>query len=479
MIPENPVAAQDRVPVAVGFQTESDPSSSPALAGHGITFRQATGVWAYIGLNSFGGPTGQIAVMHKVLVEQKRWISEERFLHALNYCMLLPGPEAMQLATYVGWLMHRTLGGLIAGVLFILPGFVAILALSVAYTLFSDVSIVQSVLFGLKAAVLAIVAEAVIRIGKRVLRNRLMYAIAVSSFIAIFVFDVPFPAIILAAAMLGLVGDRFRPTLFEVIRFKEAKEAGAGTSYATDITDLSHTRPTLGGATRTLAIWLPLWFGPVVGLHLWLGADNIHAEQSLFFSKAAIVTFGGAYAVLAYMAQQAVEVYGWLEPGEMLTGLGMAETTPGPLIQVVQFVGYMGAYREPGPLHPVTAGVVASALTTWVTFVPCFLWIFLGAPFVERIRGIRSLTAALSTITAAVVGVVLNLAVWFALHTLFGKLSVIETAGAKISIPVLDTISWPALVVAAIAAVLLFRLHWGVVRVLLAAVALSVVWDLI
>jgi chromate transporter len=446
---------------------------------HGIALGEATRVWAYVGLNSFGGPTGQIAVMHKVLVEQKRWISEERFLHALNYCMLLPGPEAMQLATYVGWLMHRTLGGLIAGVLFILPGFAAILALSVAYTLFSDVSVVQSVLFGLKAAVLAIVAEAVVRIGKRVLRNRLMHAIALSSFIAIFVFDVPFPVIILGAGALGLIGDRFRPALFEVISFKEAKEAGAGTSYATDIADLSHTRPSLAGATRTLAIWLILWFGPVIGLHLWLGADNIHAEQSLFFSKAAVVTFGGAYAVLAYMAQQAVEVYGWLEPGEMLTGLGMAESTPGPLIQVVQFVGYMGAYREPGPLHPIAAGVVASALTTWATFVPCFLWIFLGAPFVERIRGIRSLTAALSTITAAVVGVVLNLAVWFALHTLFGEFRVIEAAGARLSVPVLATISGPAMVVAAVAAVLVFRFHMGVGRVLLVSVTMSVLWGLL
>jgi chromate transporter len=442
--------------------------------GHGITLGEAAGVWAYIGLNSFGGPTGQIAVMHKVLVEQKRWISEERFLHTLNYCMLLPGPEAMQLATYVGWLMHRTLGGLLAGILFILPGFTAILALSVAYTLFSDVSVVQSVLFGLKAAVLVIVAEAVIRIGKRVPRNRLMYAIALLSFIAIFVFDVPFPVIILAAGALGLVGDRFRPALFEVIRLKEAKEAGAGTGYATDTADLSHTRPSLAGATRTLAVWLPLWFGPVIGLHLWLGADNVHAEQSLFFSKAAVVTFGGAYAVLAYMAQQAVEVYGWLEPGEMLTGLGMAETTPGPLIQVVQFVGYMGTYREPGSLHPVAAGMVVSVLTTSVTFVPCFLWIFLGAPFVERIRGIRSLTAALFTITAAVVGVVLNLAVWFALHTLFGELKVIEGAGARLSIPVLSTISWPAVVIGAVSSVLVFRFHWGVLRVILIAVAVSI-----
>ena len=457
------------------------PRSQPIQEGkgHGVTLREAVGVWAYVGLNSFGGPTGQIAVMHKVLVEQKRWISEDRFLHALNYCMLLPGPEAMQLATYVGWLMHRTLGGLIAGVLFVLPGFLAILALSVAYTLFHDVSVVQSLLFGLKAAVLAIVVEALLRIGRKVLHNGLMYAIAGASFLAIFVFGVPFPAIILCAGLLGLLGARVRPDLFEVIRFKEAREDAEGVRYATDRADLAHTRPRASRTLVTLVVWLTLWLGPVVALHVVRGADDVFTQQAWFFSKAAVVTFGGAYAVLAYMAQQAVEVYGWLAPGEMLAGLGMAETTPGPLIQVVQFVGYMGAHRDPGSLHPVGAGVLASILTTWVTFVPCFLWIFVGAPFVERIRGIRSLTAALSTITAAVVGVVLNLAAWFALHTLFAEVRTVETGVVRLSVPVLTTISWPAVVIAAVSGVLLLRLHWGVLRVLLVAVVLSVLWGFV
>ncbi len=448
--------------------------------GHGVGWPEAFRVWSYIGLNSFGGPTGQIAVMHKVLVEQKRWISEERFLHALNYCMLLPGPEAMQLATYVGWLMHRTRGGLLAGALFVLPGFLAILALSIAYTLFRDVTIVESLLFGLKAAVLAIVVEAVIRIGRKVLHNPLMYGVAAAAFIAIFVFQTPFPIIIVGAALLGYFGDRVRPDLFEVIRFKTAAADPHAGRYATDLADLSHTRPSTTERTaRTLAIWLTIWLAPVAGLHLWLGADHVYAAESWFFSKAAVVTFGGAYAVLAYIAQQAVEVYAWLEPGEMLTGLGLAETTPGPLIQVVQFVGYMGAYREPGALPPLAAGVVASVVTTWVTFAPCFLWIFVGAPFVEHLRGKRSLSAALSTITAAIVGVVLNLAMWFALHTLFTDLREIEGAGARLIYPALESLDWRAAAIAAVAAILLFRFHWGVLRVLAVAVAMSVALGLV
>ena len=437
-------------------------------------------MWTYIGLNSFGGPTGQIAVMHKVLVEQKRWVGEERFLHALNYCMLLPGPEAMQLATYVGWLMHRTPGGLMAGVLFVAPGFLSILALSIAYTQFRGVGVVESLLFGLKAAVLAIVVEAVIRIGRRVLRNGLMYAIAAASFVAIFFFKIPFPLIIVSAGVLGFLGDRLRPDLFEVIRFKAAAAAGAAAeSYAADLADPAHTRPSVGQAARTLLVWGTLWFAPVIALHLWLGPQSVFAAESWFFSKAATVTFGGAYAVLGYIAQQAVEVYGWLAPGEMLTGLGMAETTPGPLIQVVQFVGYLGAYREPGSLSPLAAGVLASLLTTWVTFVPCFLWIFLGAPYVEGLRGKRSLSAALSTITAAVVGVVLNLAVWFALHTLFSELRIFEGYGMTLRVPIIRAIDWPALAIAALSALLIFRLHWGVLRVLGVAVALSVAWFLV
>ncbi|MFG0328479.1 MAG: chromate efflux transporter [Phycisphaerales bacterium] len=445
---------------------------------HGVSLASACRVWAYIGLNSFGGPTGQVAVMHKVLVDQNRWISEERFLHALNYCMLLPGPEAMQLATYVGWLMHRTLGGLIAGTLFVLPGFISILVLSIAYTQFRDLTLVQGLLFGLKAAVIAIVAEAVIRIGRKVLRNRVMYIIAAISFVAIFFFGVPFPAIILSAGAIGFIGDRFRPDLFEVLRFKQANNGAPQTEYLTDHAATPPARPALWRTVSTLLIWGALWFTPVVLLHAWAGPTNVFAAQSWFFSKAAVVTFGGAYAVLAYIAQQAVEVYHWLEPGEMLTGLGMAESTPGPLIQVVQFVGYMGAYRDPGELDPVVAGVVSSVLTTWVTFAPCFLWIFVGAPYVEYIRGKRSLTAALSTITASVVGVVLNLSVWFALHTLFGELVEGAIAGARFPVPVFSTIDIPALLIAAMAALLIFRWHWGVLQVLGVSVVLGSAWTL-
>lgn len=454
--------------------------SPPTPAPTPVTLREAVRVWAYIGLNSFGGPTGQIAVMHKVLVEQKRWVSEERFLHALHYCMLLPGPEAMQLATYIGWLMHRTLGGLIAGVLFILPGFVSILALSIVYSEFGDTTLVGGLLFGLGAAVLAIILEAVVRIGRRVLHNGLMVGVAAVSFGAIFFLGVAFPVIILGSALLGLVGDRVRPDLFEVLRFKTAKASDAPELvYACDLCDTSHTRPSIARSVGVLAVWLPLWLGPVVALHLWLGAGNVFAEQSLFFSKAAVVTFGGAYAVLAYIAQQGVEVYGWLLPGEMLTGLGMAETTPGPLIQVVQFVGYMGASREPGVLGPIGAGVLASVLVTWVTFVPCFLWIFLGAPYMETLRSRKSLTAALSTITAAVVGVVLNLGVWFALHTLFGEVGEHRWQALTLPVPRWQTIDWAALGIAVLAAVCLLRLHWGVLRVLALGTALGLVWTFV
>jgi len=460
---------------------------------HSISFREAARTFAYIGLNSFGGPAGQIAVMHKVLVEEKRWISEERFLHALNYCMLLPGPEAMQLVTYVGWLLHRTRGGLVAGLLFVLPGFVAILALSIAYTTFQGVGVVEGLLFGLKAAVLAVVAEAVIRIGKRVLKNGVMYAVAAGAFLAIFVFEVPFPVIIASAALLGFVGGRLRPELFAVLKAKGANGGGQGgaagntITYATDGLNpatADHTRPTFARAIGVLAVWIPLWLVPVFALRFWLGPTSVFTQQAEFFSKAAVVTFGGAYAVLAYVAQQAVDVYGWLKPGEMLTGLGMAETTPGPLIMVLQFVGYTGAYRDAGvatsggALHPVLAGVLASVLVGWVTFTPCFLWIFLGAPYVEHVRGRKSLTAALSCITAAVVGVVLNLAVWLAIHTLFKTVTEQDWNGARLTVPDVRTLDAPALVIAAISAWMIFRLHWGVLKTLALATVLGVAWFL-
>jgi len=440
-----------------------------------VSWREALRTWAYIGVHSFGGPAGQIAVMHKVLVEKKKWISEERFLHALHYCMLLPGPEAMQLATYIGWLMHRTLGGLVAGTLFVLPGFVSILALSLAYTLFRDVGVIQSMLFGLKAAVLVIVIEALIRIGRRALRSPLMSVVAAASFLAMFLFDAPFPLVIGVAALVGLLGSRLAPRLFAVKESRDESSEQDGV-YLTDHIDASHTRPSAARTLGVLAVWMPLWLGPVVLLGAMLGWNNIFAAQAVFFSKAAVVTFGGAYAVLSYIAQQAVEVHHWLEPGEMLTGLGFAESTPGPLIQVVQFVGYMGAYRNPGELHPLMAATLASMLVTWVTFTPCFLWIFLGAPYMESVRKNVALRAALMSVTAAVVGVILNLALWFSLHTLFSEVRTSEWGAMRVLWPVPGSVDVPAAVIAAIAGIAIFRFRTGIMLTLAIAVAASLIW---
>lgn len=438
-----------------------------------MTWREALRVWVYIGVHSFGGSAGQIAVMHKVLVERTKWISEDRFLHALNYCMLLPGPEAMQLATYMGWLLHKTRGGIVAGTIFVLPGFLSILALSIAYTTLRDVGFVQSMLMGLQAAVLVIVIEALLRISKRALGRPMMYAIAGASFLAVFALGVPFPLIIGGAALIGFIGAKLFPNQF----------TGAHTASASkqddDLVahlDLAHTRPSARKALGVLALWLPLWLVPVLALGLTLGWDNIFAREALFFSKASTVTFGGAYAVLSYIAQQAVEVQHWLEPSEMLTGLGMAETTPGPLIQVVQFVGYMGAYRQPGAMHPLVAATLASALVTWVTFVPCFLWIFLGGPYMESLRGRDSLRGALSAITAAVVGVILNLAIWFALHTLFRNIEELHWHGVRLLKPDLASVDLAAIVIALVAGVAMFAFRRSILTTLAIAVALSALW---
>ncbi|MGI8981948.1 MAG: chromate efflux transporter [Pirellulaceae bacterium] len=385
-------------------------------------FREAFWVWCRVAALSFGGPTAQIAVMHRVLVEEKKWISEHRFLHALNYCMLLPGPEAQQLAVYIGWLLHGTRGGLVAGTLFILPGFVAIMVLSILYVLAQSQEaaalshIVNAVFYGLKPAVAAIVAEAVIRIGKKVLKNRVMVAIAALAFVGIFVFELPFPAIILAAGVTGFLGGKLWPGTFQVV-----KPHGEGPDDERRAVDsaAAKARPTLARGLLVSVIWLTLWFAPLALLALLLGPDSIYVKEGVFFSQAAVLTFGGAYSVLAYIGQEAVHRFGWLKPAEMMDGLGMAETTPGPLIMVVQFVGFMGAYRNPGDLPPLLAGVLGAIITVWVTFVPCFFWIFLGAPYIERLRGNLNLSAALSAITAAVVGVVLNLAIWFGIHVLF------------------------------------------------------------
>jgi chromate transporter len=447
-------------------------------ARHGVSLGEASRVWARVAMLSFGGPAGQIAVMHRILVEEKRWIGENRFLHALNYCMLLPGPEAQQLATYIGWLMHRTLGGLIAGVLFVVPGVISIMALSIIYALFGKVGIVTALFFGLKAAVLAIVLQAVMRIGSRSLKNRIMISLAAAAFIAIFFFGVPFPVIVLTAGVIGFFGGRAGMPAFQVGGghgpSKDGKQvADAETLLGEELPE--HARPTVARALRVSAICLALWLVPVAILLVTLGPDNVFSRIATFFSTMAVVTFGGAYAVLAYVAQQAVESYGWLKPGEMLDGLGMAETTPGPLIMVLQFVGFMGAFRDPGMLSPLTAGVLGGLLATWVTFVPCFLFIFLGAPFIEVLRGNQALHGALSAITAAVVGVVLNLAIWFAIHTVFHETRPVDGFGLSFNAPVPASVDPWALLLSMAALIAMFRFKAGMIPTLAACSVAGIV----
>ena len=436
-----------------------------ADVGHGISFGEAFRVWLRVALLSFGGPAGQIAVMHRILVEEKNWISESRFLHALNYCMLLPGPEAQQLATYIGWLLHRTAGGIMAGGLFIVPGIVAIMGLSYIYATFGKVGFIEALFFGLKAAVLAIVIQAVVRVGKRALRNRIMVALAAIAFIAIFFFDVPFPIIIISAGLIGYFGAKTGRPEFAAVPHGGGKNGAAVDSMlGEELPD--HVRPSVPRALKVSGIWLVLWLVPVCALLIAFGQDNVFSQIALFFSKMAMVTFGGAYAVLAYVAQQAVEHYHWLGPREMLDGLGMAETTPGPLIMVLQFVGFMAAYRDPGTLSPMLAGTLGGLLATWVTFTPCFLWIFLGAPFIEILRGNKGLAGALTAITAAVVGVILNLSVWFALHTVFRQTSPVRSFGLSFDLPVPSSVDIPALILAVAAATAIFRFNIGMLSVL-------------
>jgi chromate transporter len=436
-----------------------------ADAGHGISFGEAFRVWLRIALLSFGGPAGQIAVMHRILVEEKNWISESRFLHALNYCMLLPGPEAQQLATYIGWLLHRTAGGIMAGGLFILPGVVSIMALSTIYAGYGNVSFIEALFFGLKAAVLAIVIQAVVRVGKRALRNRIMIGLAAAAFIAIFFFSVPFPIIIIAAGLIGYVGAKTGRPEFAAVEHGGGRNAAAIDSMLGDELP-DHVRPSVARALRVSAVWLLLWLMPVFTLLIAFGPANVFSQIAIFFSKMAMVTFGGAYAVLAYVAQQAVEHYHWVGPREMLDGLGMAETTPGPLIMVLQFVGFMAAFRDPGSLSPMLAGTLGGLLATWVTFTPCFLWIFLGAPFIETMRGNKGLAGALSAITAAVVGVILNLSIWFALHTVFREVTPVRSFGLSFDAPVLSSVDAAALVLAVAAATAIFRFNMGMLTVL-------------
>jgi chromate transporter len=450
-------------------------SAAPPSARELPSVREALRVWLRVAALSFGGPAGQIAVMHRIIVEEKRWVSEQRFLHALNYCMLLPGPEAQQLATYIGWLMHRTLGGVMAGGLFVLPGIVAIMLLSYVYAAFGNVPLVVALFFGLKAAVLAIVLEAVVRIGKRALKSRALLMIAAAAFVGIFFFDIPFPVIVFGAALIGFIGAaRGAPAFRGASNHGGGAAAGAADSVLGEALP-EHARPTLARALRVSSICLLLWLVPVFALTFGLGMADVFSKIAVFFSKMAVVTFGGAYAVLAYVAQEAVENYGWLKPGEMLDGLGMAETTPGPLIMVLQFVGFMAAYRAGGPLPPMLAGTLGGLLATWVTFTPCFLWIFLGAPFVESIRGNKALAGALSTITAAVVGVILNLAVWFAVHTVFREARPVRTYGLAFDAPVASSVDPWALALSVAAIIAIFRLKIGMMPTLAGACAAGIV----
>jgi chromate transporter len=445
------------------------PASKTAASeyAHGISFTEALVVWLRVAILSFGGPAGQIAVMHRIIVEEKNWISEGRFLHALNYCMLLPGPEAQQLATYIGWLLHRTAGGLVAGGLFILPGVIAIMALSYIYAAFGNVGFVEALFFGLKAAVLAIVVQAVVRVGKRALRNPVMIAIAAIAFVAIFFFAVPFPLIIIAAGVIGFVGARLGRPEFAAIEHSGKNAAVIDSMLGEAIPD--HVKPNPARTLRVTAIWLALWLIPVAALLIGLGPNNVFSQIAIFFSKMAMVTFGGAYAVLAYVAQQAADYYHWVSPREMLDGLGMAETTPGPLIMVLQFVGFMAAFRDAGGLPPMLAATLGGLLATWVTFVPCFLWIFAGAPYIETMRGNKALAGALSAITAAVVGVILNLSIWFALHTLFRQTIEVRGFGFAFDAPVFSSVDVPALVLAIAAATAIFRFNVGMLVVLAAS----------
>jgi len=393
------------------ISTEMPESKNPPPS-----FREAVWFWLKLGFISFGGPSGQIAIMHTELVERRKWISEQRFLHALNFCMLLPGPEAQQLATYCGWLLHRTVGGIVAGALFVMPSAFLLWSLSYIYMAYGDVQWVVAIFDGLKPAVLAIVLAAVIRIGGKALKNPVMWVLAGLSFALIYFVKVPFPIIVFGSALIGLLGGIYWKNYF-------------GTTAPEESVDESAPKSSLGRALTICAIGGLLWFIPLLGIAMWLGIEGTHFQEGLFFSKAAMVTFGGAYAVLPYVGQQAVEHYGWLQAGQMMDGLGLAETTPGPLVMVLQFVGFVGGWQNPGPLSPLAAGTLGAAITTWVTFVPCFIWILLGAPHIERLRGNRKISSALTAVTAAVVGVIVNLAVWFGSHTLWPESAALDWGG--------------------------------------------------
>jgi chromate transporter len=425
------------------------------------SFGEAFKVWLKIGCINFGGPAAQIAMMHRMVVDEKKWVDEARFLHALNFCMLLPGPEAQKLATYLGWLLHGVRGGLSAGILFVLPGAFVMLGLSLLYALGRGVSIVDGILFGIKAAVLVIVIEALIRIGKRALKTSLLLGLAAAAFVGIFFLALPFPLIVAAAALIGYLVSRQSPAQLGI----------AAKAKSVPPPDKNRWQQFALAAL----IGLVVWWAPVALAAVIFGPQHVLVSIGMFFSKLAVVSFGGAYALLAYMAQQAVETYGWMTAPEMVDGLGLAETTPGPLILVTQFVGFLAAFREAAPFSPITAGVLGAAMTTWVTFVPSMLWIIAGAPFVERLRANRQLSGALAAITAAVVGVILNLSVWFALHVLFGRVT--EMHAGPLRWYAFDPLALDirAAVLAVIAAVLAFGLHRGLIEVVVAMAALGAI----
>jgi chromate transporter len=431
------------------------------------SFQEFTRVFARIGCLSFGGPAGQIALMHKELVDDRRWVSEERFLRALNFCHLLPGPEAQQLAAYIGWRLHGLKGGLVAGMLFVLPGAVVIWALSVLYVHAAGLDWFAALFLGIKAAVLALVVQAVVRIGRRALKTMFKRVLAAVSFVALFAFDLPFPIVVLGAGGLGMLIAARRP---EWLALKDAPEERGS---------LPPARPLIASTLKTVLAWGLLWALPIGVIWAFLGPDHVFLDIGTFFSQLAVVTFGGAYAVLAYMAQEAVQSYHWLKPGEMADGLGLAESTPGPLIMVTQFVGFLGAYRDPAPFSPMAAGTIGALLTTWVTFVPCFLYIFTFAPWIERLEHARRLQGGLAALTAAVVGVIANLAVWFALHVIFSRVVAARVGQIEIQMPDIRSIDWLAFGLAGLATILLFRTKLGVIGTLAICAACAVTASMI
>jgi chromate transporter len=424
-------------------------------------FGEALKVWFKVGCLSFGGPAGQIALMHRIVVDEKKWVDEPRFLHALNFCMLLPGPEATELATYVGWLLHGVRGGLVAGLLFVLPGALVMLALTLTYVYGRGLGPIDGALFGIKAAVLVIVVEALLRIGKRALKTRVLMALAALGFIGIYFLALPFPLIVAAAALIG--------------SFVAARAPAALALADGDVPAPPPRAKRWRHFAIAVAIGLVLWWAPVIVAALLLGGNHVLVTVGLFFSKLAVVTFGGAYAVLAYMAQQAVDAHHWMTASEMVDGLGLAETTPGPLILVTQFVGFIAAFRDAAPFTPLIAGLLGAAITTWVTFVPAMLWIFAGAPFIEELRGNRKLAGALAAITAAVVGVILNLSVWFALHVLFGKVTATQFGPIRWYAFDVTALDIHAAVLALIAAILAFRFHRGLIEVVVTMALLGMI----